>query len=138
MPWLSILIALLTYFLSKKNGASTGEAIGYSALAGGATYAFTHSDMMEGTTLASLDGVESVDESALSSPTGTTPITDASGEPVPNVNIETGTSSLNPAIADIAPSLATLATGAVIGSTSDNSFWMWATIGLGLFILMSD
>lgn len=58
MPWLTILITLLTFFMSggaeKKN---RGKAIATAALAGVGTYYVTHETDWGQQTLGSLDGV---------------------------------------------------------------------------------
>lgn len=38
MTWIYLVVALITFLISKKSGASTGAALGYAALAAGATY----------------------------------------------------------------------------------------------------
>lgn len=134
--WITLLMALLTFFLSKKKGAGTGEAIAYSVLAGGATYAFTHSDMMKGTTLAALDGAGSVSAPNLSN--DATNSSSVAGQVVPVVTTG-GTSGLNPALERIAPSLVDLGTGAVLGAAlSGSSMWFWLAVGLAAFLVLKE
>lgn len=134
MSWITIIVTLLVYFLSKRNGASTTEAMTYAGLAGGATYLLTHSDMMEGTTLAELDGATSQDAADLSGDASESP----SGGVIPSVNVDTDSSSsdgLNSVLSNALPFVA----GTIVGSESENSSWIWWVIGgVGLWLLLKD
>lgn len=76
MPWLTILITLLTFFMSggaeKKN---RGKAIAAAALAGVGTYYTTHETDWGKQTLGSLDGVAVSDANV-------SPVVDANGNEV--------------------------------------------------------
>lgn len=57
MPWLTIIMTLLSYFLSKKGGASDSQALLTAGLVGGATYYTTHNTEWGRTNLGKFDGV---------------------------------------------------------------------------------
>lgn len=59
MPWLSIIMALLAFFTSKKNGASSTKAALVAGLAGAGSYYVTHETDWGRANLGSLDGVAS-------------------------------------------------------------------------------
>lgn len=134
MPWVTILIALVAYIISKKSGASTEEALAYSALAGTGTYLLTHSSLLEGTTLAELDGVTPT------IPTGDTSEgteTGADGNIVPNVSIETdGTTGLTDGVEDLLPAVTGFAAGTVASDSSN--IWPWIIAGGAILLLLMD
>lgn len=133
MPWITLLVMVLTFIFKKSEGADTGEALVTAGLAGGATYLLTHSDVMEDTTLAELDGVTSSTAEELN-PDGTLAV-DIDGNPIPNVTIE-GATGLSPTVKDLVP----FVSGAVLGTTAsgDTNWWMWIALGLGAFMLLGD
>lgn len=57
MPWLTIILALLSFFAAKKSGASTGGALLAGGLAGAGTYWVTHETEWGQANLGALDGV---------------------------------------------------------------------------------
>lgn len=119
MPWLTIIVTLLSFFAAKKSGASTSEALGVAALAGGATYAVTHYTDWGTTTLGEYDGVTAT----------TTDSATPSGQ-----NVSTGTSTgLNPYIGSTLPVIAG-ATGAAALSSDKTLLWVGAAL-LALFLL---
>lgn len=57
MPWLSIIMFLVSYLLSKKAGLSDTQALGVGLVAGAATYGVTHYTDWLGSDINALDGV---------------------------------------------------------------------------------
>lgn len=76
MPWLTMIMALLAFFGSKKTGASNTKAALTAGLVGAGTYYTTHETDWGKTNLGSLDGV---DLSASVGPPTTVPDGDAPG-----------------------------------------------------------
>lgn len=58
MPWLTIILALLSFFGAKKAGASNTGALLTAGLVGGAAYFTTHETEWGRANLGALDGVE--------------------------------------------------------------------------------
>lgn len=76
IPWITIILTLLSFFLTKAKTGSTSKAALAAALVGGSTYAVTHSDFAAGTALAEYDGVVNT----------ATPMLDKTGQQVLNAN----------------------------------------------------
>lgn len=57
MPWLTIIITLLSFFASKKSGNSTGQSLAIAGLAGSATYFTARETEWGRENLGQLDGV---------------------------------------------------------------------------------
>lgn len=91
IPWVTIILTLLSFFLTKAKTGSTSKAVLAAALAGGATYAVTHSDFAADTALAEYDGVVNTAWPVLDE-TGQQ-ILDANGKPVQAVSGATLASS---------------------------------------------
>lgn len=58
MPWLTIIITLLSFFASKKSGASNAKAAAIAGLAGAGTYYTTHETTWGRDNLGALDGID--------------------------------------------------------------------------------
>lgn len=58
MPWLTIIIALLSFFASKASGASNTKALLTAGLTGAASYYVTHETDWGKANLGSLDGLD--------------------------------------------------------------------------------
>lgn len=56
MPWLSIIMAIVGFIVTKLMGGSNLQALGVATLAGGGTYLLTHYTPLRNTALGSLDG----------------------------------------------------------------------------------
>jgi len=144
MPWLTILLTLLSFFGSKRSGASNTRALLTAGLVGGATYAFTHNTDWGSANLGALDGVQP--------DLATKPVLDAAGNPVldpatgqplkgsiPITGSTTKTSG-GTGIWDVLKSWGATGTAAVIGTTavaSSSSLqkWMpWFIVG-GLVLI---
>lgn len=80
IPWVSIIMFLLSFFLTKSKTGSNSKAVLAAALVGGATYAYTHSDFAAGSSLAEYDGVENGATPLLNA--DSTPAKDANGQPI--------------------------------------------------------
>lgn len=72
MAWLTILMALLSFFGAKKNGASNTKALLTAGLVGAGSYYVTHNTDWGRANLGALDGVV---------PVGSTPLLDTAGNP---------------------------------------------------------
>lgn len=129
MPWLTILITLLSFFMSKRSGASNTKAALIAGLAGGATYYTTHQTDWGKATLGSLDGVPpAVTGAPLLGADGTTPITEGGAPVATNVPLVAGgtTSTGGTGITDVLKSWGATGTAAVIGTAA-------AATGSGIF-----
>lgn len=142
MPWLSIIMALVSFFLaggSKPENRAKAAAIGLAA--GTATYGITHYTDWGKENLGNLDGV-TVAGGEEGAPNKTPTVADASGRPI---SVGTGSASAsgstglfsaiggalsNPVVAGT--------TGLVIGSSSNRKTLMWIAIGLGVFLILKD
>jgi len=141
MPWLSILLALLTFFTSKASGASNTKALVTAGLAGAGSYYVTHETDWGKANLGQLDGVIITDASANS------PIVDSNGNPVLD---ESGTTMVAPIIdgvgsniTDVLKSWGGAGTAAVIGTTAAASNGLfssanlpWLLGGIALLLVM--
>lgn len=116
LPWFSIIIALLTFFGSKKNGASNTKALLTAGLAGAGSYYVTHETEWGRANLGALDGVV---------PTGAVPlegaggaVVDANGNPVRVGVNPTGETSVAGEVGGVLKSWGGTGTAAVIGTTA--------------------
>lgn len=142
MPWLSIIMALVSFFLaggSKPENRAKAAAIGLAA--GAATYGVTHYTDWGKENLGSLDGVTvsgGGETDSVKNPT----VANANGVPVnlgsnaASTNGSTGLFSAmggalsNPVVAG--------ATGIAVGSSVSKTTLMWIAIGLGAFLILKD
>lgn len=129
MPWLSIIMALISFFITKKKTGSTTAALAAGAIAGVGTYTLTHYTDWGQANLGSLDGIAA--PATLTNPDGTV-INDDAGNPIVvpagssvaklpdgtyKVNAN-GTVSVVDSIADVLKSWGGVGTAAVIGTTA--------------------
>lgn len=77
MPWLTIIMFLLSYFAQRAEGASAGKALLTAGLVGAGTYYVTHETEWGQANLGDLDGV---------SGTVGEPVLDANGNTIPDGN----------------------------------------------------
>lgn len=145
MPWLSIILALLSYFISKKSGASDSKALLTAGLAGAGSYYVTHETDWGKANLGSLDGVVTGTGTTLKTGEGTEVTDPATGAviktavPVPGT---TTSSAGGTGVTDVLKSWGATGTAAVIGTTalatnSDLQKWILpAAIFGGLLLLM--
>lgn len=136
MAWLTIIMTLLSFFASKKSGASNTKAALTAGLVGAGTYFVTHETDWGRTNLGSLDGVDvSGPGTAVVTPGGN----DAGGTP-------TGTTTQQPStgILDLLRSWGATGTAAVIGTGAaatsagvfGNKYVVWGLLGLGAFLIL--
>lgn len=142
MPWLTIIMALLSFFVTKSKTGSTSKAALAAVAAGGLTYAYTHSNYAAGTSLAEYDGVSNAAVPVLN--TDGSAAVDANGKAI---------KTSGPGVVDLAGKLvsstekvltgwgatgtsAVLATGAVVSSSSLQKYLPWL-IGAGLVFLVA-
>lgn len=139
MPWLSIIMALLTFFTTKKSGASNTTAALAAGLVGAGTYYTTHETEWGKTNLGALDGVNL---NAGVKPPTTVPVADnATGSGVVLPSDKSGSST---GVFDVLKTWGATGTATVIGAGAaatgsgvfDNKYVVWGVIGLAaLFIL---
>lgn len=133
MPWLTILVALLSFFVSKKNGASNTKALVTAGLAGAGTYYVTHDTEWGKTNLGEYDGVIADGTVPLAAETGaavtkedgTTPVKAGSGSTIGKL-IESGGGS------GTAAAVGGFTFGALL---SNPNVLLWGGLALGLFLL---
>lgn len=141
IPWVTIIMALLSFFLTKAKTGSTSKAVLAAGLVGGATYAYTHSDYAAGGALASYDGVSNAGVAQLNA--DGQPIVDAAGNPVVTAGPAkvTDGGGISDSVAKVLTSWGATGTSAVIGTTavatntSLRKYIPWIAIGAGLLIL---
>lgn len=128
MPWLTIIMALLSFFASKQSGASNTKALAMAGLAGAGTYAVTHNTDWGAANLGSLDGVTSTTSAAtvLVGSDGQ-PVLDAAGNPVPAPSLITG---LGSTVADTLKSWGGVGTAAVVGTVAASSSGLFSSANL--------
>lgn len=140
-PWVTIIMTLLSFFLTKAKTGSTSKAVLAAGLVGGATYAYTHSNYAAGGALASYDGVSNAGVAQLKA--NGQPIIDAAGNPVVTAGPAkiTDGGSISDSVAKVLTSWGATGTATVIGTTTvatDKSlrkYIPWIAIGAGLLIL---
>lgn len=140
MPWLTIIAAVLTFFSSKKSGASGTKALLTAGLVGAGAYYVTHNTDWGSANLGSLDGVPaaSAGSSVITTPSGT-PVLSSAGAPLVSGNAVTG-SGFN--IADVLKSWGATGTATVLGVGAaasggllSSSSLPWLIGGLALLLL---
>lgn len=142
MPWLSIIMALVSFFLaggSKPENRAKAAAIGLTA--GAATYGVTHYTDWGSRNLGNLDGV-TVTGGGEETPSKAPTATNASGQPI-SVGTgsagASGSTGLFSAIGGAVSSpVAAGAVGLAIGSSLNSTTLMWIAIGLGAFLILKD
>lgn len=122
MPWLSIILALLTFFTSKRSGASNTKALLTAGLVGAGSYYVTHETDWGRANLGALDGVPAKGSAPLSDKDGNV-ITSPSGAPVtgPALTAPAGTgtgSGIVSTVGDVLKSWGGTGTAAVVGTTA--------------------
>lgn len=140
MPWLSIIIAILSMLTAKKQGASTGAALAVGALAGAGTYYVTHETEWGVNNLGQYDGVVSPAPGptvAVPAPTPANPSATINIPAPNNPNTNSGQSGFWDVLSDWGPT----GTAAVIGTTavatnSNLSKYIPLILGVGAIILL--
>lgn len=140
MPYLSIIIAIISFLTAKKNGASDASALAVGALAGGASYYVTHETEWGTANLGQFDGVVSPVGAAT-----TKKVIDANGVettvvvPVPtNQATNDGQSGLWSTLKAWGPTgtAGVIATGAAVAS-GDFSKYLPIALAIGAVLLLS-
>lgn len=145
MPWLTILVTLVAFFLQKKNGASSTKAALVAGLAGAGTYMVTHKTDWGQANLGALDGVTGEGGTVVKGEDGK-PIID----PATNKPITTGPSASGPNGAgsgggtnlfDVLKGWGATGTAAVVGTTAASTGSgifsnPWVIVGLGGLALL--
>lgn len=135
MPWLTILMSLLSFFVSKRNGASNTQALLTAGLAGAGTYYVTHETDWGKTNLGAFDGVIA---------SGTTPLKTEGGVAVTKENGTTAaTSGIDSTIGKLLTSAGGTAAAATVGGftfgallASPNA-WKWVALAVGAYFILS-
>lgn len=116
MPWLTIIMALLSFFISKKSGASNTKALLTAGLVGAGTYYVSHETDWGKANLGSLDGVAS-------STTGSLAVLDADGKLVVGatgvpLTAQDTSKGVGSNVADVLKSWGGVGTATVVGTTA--------------------
>lgn len=142
MPWLSIIMALVSFFLaggSKPENRAKAAAVGMAA--GAATYGVTHYTDWGRENLGNLDGVTVTGGGQGTSPKTPT-ATNASGQPISVGTGSAGASGSTGLFSAIGGALsspvAAGAAGLAVGSSLNGTTLMWIAIGLGAFLILKD
>lgn len=136
MPWLTIIMAIISFFQTKKNGGSTGAALAVAGMAGAATYYTTHNTEWGKENLLKYDGGVTVPVQT----SGTATVTAPGGQTVPiptpvSMNTNGGSSGYSSMLDWATP----LAVGGIAGAAATSSMPSWllpALIAGGAFLLM--
>lgn len=126
MPWLSLIMFLLSYLASRKSGASGGQALAAGLVAGGLTYEVSHNTSWGRDNLGSLDGVDSVP--TIDNPVGTTVDDSQLKVPTPSGPFSIFTKG----------GLPTFVAGAATGSLFSSPWVPWVLGGLGVALLLRN
>lgn len=133
MPWLSIIMAIISFLATlKKDKSNVGQAALAGAAVGLGTYYVTHETEWGRTNLGSLDGVVQIGKGAevngpVSTTTGSTPVK------VPiSTDANTVTGSTGSWWQPIKDNLVPLGTGALIGATATSKQFPWGMVIAGL------
>lgn len=129
-PWLTIIMAILSFFVTKASGASTGKAALAAGLAGFGTYYLADPANPDNLFRIGVDG----DGSA----TSTEPITRSSTDAIPSDG-ETWYGRTIDTAGNVLESWGPTGTAAVIGTTSlalDDDLRKWLLIGLAAVLLL--
>lgn len=142
MPWLSIVVTLISFFLaggSKPENRAKAAAIGLAA--GAATYGITHYTDWGKENLGNLDGVVvkgGGEGSNIKTPTAT----NAGGVPITLGNNSAGSAGSTGLFGALGGALANPvvagATGLAAGSLISGKTLMWIALGLGAFLILKD
>lgn len=143
MPWLTIILALLSFFVSKRSGASNTGALLTAGLVGGAAYYTSHSTDWGKANLGSLDGVPPLDKPLLDS-TGKV-VTDPEGNTVMgNATGKLAATATTPStgVFDVLKSwgatgtAAVIGTAAVVGTGSLTKYFPWLLAAGAAYLLL--
>lgn len=131
MPWLTIIVTLLSFFASKKSGASSTKAALIAGLAGAGTYYASHETEWGKANLGALDGLSSNTSGPVVNGQGSAVTTQSGGT----------LSTVVGGVSDVLKSWGGTGTAAVVGTTavatssSLRRYIPWIIGGLGLILL---
>lgn len=132
MPWLTIILTLLSFFAAKANGASDTKALLTAGLAGAGTYYATHETEWGRANLGDLDGLSSVEGTPVVDGENTVPLTEGGSLKV----LTNGTADVLKSWGATGASKV-LATGAAVaGGIFSSANLPWLIGGLGLLIAL--
>lgn len=133
--WAALIMALLSFFISKKSGASDTNAMITAGLAGAGTY-YVATETEWGQ-----ENLNWFEDSTKSPTTSTTPALDSEGNPVKDSNGNVVYKMID-GTADVLKSWGGTGTAAVIGTTAlaaDSSlrkYLPWVLLGLGVYMVV--
>lgn len=142
MPWLSIIMALISFFVTKKKtNGNTAAALGAAALVGGATYYATHETDWGKENLGFLDGVTDSSGATVAAGTGNVPSSSTGTVTVPSAGTSTSTGGFWDGVTGVLKDWGPTGTALVVGTagavTSNGKSWIWwAALGVGAFLLL--
>lgn len=137
MPWLSIISFILTFLLSKANGASNGKAAALGAAAGLATYYLADP--------ANPDNLLGIGVDAKTTPgdvevdTGKTVPADGGGaaSTIGGV-VKTGLSEAGSVLKSWGPTgTLAVAAGTTALSSANSKTWLWVAVGIGALLILT-
>lgn len=132
--WASLIIALLSFFMSKKSGASDTKAMLTAGLAGaGSYYIATETEWGQ-------ENLNWFEDSTKKPTTSTTAVVDSAGNPVKDSNGNVIYKMID-GTADVLKSWGGTGTAAVVGTTalatnsSLQKYLPWVLLGLGVYLV---
>lgn len=136
MPWLSIIMAIISFFTAKKNGASTGASLAVAGLAGAGTYYASHNTEWGKANLLKYDGGVVPPVVA----PGTATVAGPNGQIVPiPTPVSPATNAGSSGYAKMLDWAAPLAVGGIAGAAATSSRPSWvvpALLAIGVFLLI--
>jgi hypothetical protein len=148
MSWLSIIMAIISFFITRKgDGKNNVRAVLAGAAVGLGTYYVTHDTEWGSANLGWLDGVVTPPDGATAAATSTLSAvgTDSTGKSIvvpvapiiPGATNTTGTLWDNVAkLGPVVPAIAGVAAGAAISSGGLSSMLPWILAGLGIYLVL--
>lgn len=142
MPWLTILMALISYFTTKKKtNGNTAAALGAAALVGAGTYYVTHETEWGSENLGFLDGVTDSTGATVTDGTGNVPSSGGTSVKVPTSTTQPATGgfwdSLSGTLKSWGPTGTALVIGTAGAATSNSKSWVWwAVVGAGALLIL--
>lgn len=151
MPWVTIIMAIISFLTAKKSGASNGQAAAVAGVAGLGTYYVTHETEWGVKNLGELDGIKPTSPATTTTPNadgtsstttkaGTQIVSGSGGVQVPAIT--TGSSGVTGMLGKVGETIASnapaLVAGAAVGAAATSSKFDWTKIAIyavcGLFI----
>lgn len=133
MPWITLLMTLLSYFAQRANGASASKAAITAGLVGAGTYYVTHETDWGKANLGSFDGVGTPTGPAVKDAAGNT-VLDQNG--VPLKTIVNGATDVLKSWGATGTAGVIATTGAVTGGLFSGGNLKWLLLAAGALFLM--